>query len=147
MESNKTSNLKADNFDFEYGALIRFDSDGKRNLIQFEETKEEVNHFFSVKGSQVEVAVYDPAQFKVKKYMAPPKKIDHAKSVLSPMPGAIVSISVEPGQAVVEGQELFVIEAMKMQNIIKSQVDGKIKKIHVKAGVSVSVDQLLIEFA
>jgi propionyl-CoA carboxylase alpha chain len=46
--------------------------------------------------------------------MAPPKKIDHAKSVLSPMPGAIVSIAVEPGQMVVEGQELLVIEAMKM---------------------------------
>lgn len=79
--------------------------------------------------------------------MAPPKKVDYSKSVLSPMPGAIVSIAVEPGQAVVDGQELFVIEAMKMQNIIKSQVDGKIKKIHVKPGVSVSVDQLLIEYA
>jgi propionyl-CoA carboxylase alpha chain len=78
--------------------------------------------------------------------MAPPKKIDHAKSVLSPMPGSIVSISVEPGQSVSEGQELFVIEAMKMQNIIKCQVEGKIKKVHVKPGVSVSVDQLLIEF-
>ena len=78
--------------------------------------------------------------------MAPPKKVDYAKSVLSPMPGAIVSVSVEPGQIVSEGQELFVIEAMKMQNIIKSQVEGKIKKVNVKAGVSVSVDQLLIEF-
>jgi propionyl-CoA carboxylase alpha chain len=78
--------------------------------------------------------------------MAPPKKIDYAKSVLSPMPGAIVSISVEPGQAVQEGQELLVIEAMKMQNIIKSQVEGKIKKINIKPGVSVAVDQLLIEF-
>ena len=78
--------------------------------------------------------------------MAPPKKIDHAKSVLSPMPGAIVSIAVEPGQIVVEGQELLVIEAMKMQNIIKSQVEGKVKKVNIKPGVSVSVDQLLIEF-
>jgi len=78
--------------------------------------------------------------------MAPPKKIDHAKSVLSPMPGSIVSIAVEVGQAVTEGQELFTIEAMKMQNLIKSQVEGKIKKIHVKPGVSVSVDQLLIEY-
>lgn len=78
--------------------------------------------------------------------MAPPKKIDHAKSVLSPMPGAIVSLAVEVGQIVSEGQELFTIEAMKMQNLIKSHVEGKIKKIHVKAGVSVSVDQLLIEY-
>lgn len=78
--------------------------------------------------------------------MAPPKKIDHAKSVLSPMPGAIVSISVEAGQTVLDGQEILVIEAMKMQNLIKSQVEGKIKKIHVKPGESVAVDQLLIEY-
>ena len=90
--------------------------------------------------------VYDSNQYKYKKHMAPPKHIDYAKSVLSPMPGAIVSISVEVGQTVIEGQELFVIEAMKMQNMIKSQVEGKIKKIHISAGVSVGVDQQLIEF-
>jgi propionyl-CoA carboxylase alpha chain len=78
--------------------------------------------------------------------MAPPKKVDHSKSVLSPMPGAILAIAVEVGQTVTEGQELFTIEAMKMQNLIKSQVEGKIKKIHVRPGVSVSVDQLLIEY-
>jgi propionyl-CoA carboxylase alpha chain len=46
--------------------------------------------------------------------MAPPKIIDHAKNVISPMPGSIVSVSVEEGQTVIEGQELIVIEAMKM---------------------------------
>lgn len=61
------------------------------------------------------------------------------------MPGSIVSVSVEEGQAVSEGQELLIVEAMKMQNIIKSEVDGKIKKINVKAGQSVAVDELLIE--
>lgn len=78
--------------------------------------------------------------------MPPPKTIDYAKSVLSPMPGAIVSIGVEVGQTVTDGQELIIIEAMKMQNIIKSQAEGKIKKIHIKAGDSVAVEQLLIEF-
>ena len=90
--------------------------------------------------------VFDPVQYRVKSYMAPPKKIDYAKSVLSPMPGSIVNVAVEVGQTVADGQELFTIEAMKMQNIIKSQVEGKIKKILVRPGVSVSVDQLLIEF-
>jgi len=46
--------------------------------------------------------------------MAPPKHVDHAKSVISPMPGSIVSVSVEPGQTVAEGQELLIVEAMKM---------------------------------
>ena len=146
LESKKESAIKATNFDFDYGSLLRFDVDGRRHLIQFEDTREEVNLRFSIKGSEVECVVYDAAQYKLKGYMSPPKKIDQAKSVLSPMPGAIVHVSVEVGQNVVEGQELLVIEAMKMQNIIKSQVEGRVKKINIKAGVSVAVDQLLIEF-
>jgi propionyl-CoA carboxylase alpha chain len=78
--------------------------------------------------------------------MAPPKKIDYAKSIISPMPGAIVSVSVEVGQTVADGQELCIIEAMKMQNIIKSSIEGKIKSILIKSGDSVAVDQLLLEF-
>ena len=146
LANNKTSKMNATNFDFDYASLLRFDVNGERRLIQFEETRNELNLHFIMKGSEIEIAVYDEAQFKLKGFMAPPKKIDYAKSVLSPMPGSIVSVSVEVGQIVSEGQELFVIEAMKMQNIIKSQVEGKVKKVNVVAGVSVSVDQLLIEF-
>lgn len=78
--------------------------------------------------------------------MAPPKKIDLGKMIVSPMPGAIVSVSVEPGQTVSEGQEILVVEAMKMQNLIKSEVEAKVKKVYVKPGQSVAVDELLIEF-
>lgn len=62
------------------------------------------------------------------------------------MPGAVVSVNVQAGQTVVDGQDLCVIEAMKMQNILKSERDGKIKSVRVKSGDSVSVDELLIEF-
>lgn len=78
--------------------------------------------------------------------MAEPQKVDHSRSVLSPMPGAMVSVDVVAGQTVVDGQQLCIIEAMKMQNIIKAERDGKIKSVSVKAGDSVAVDQLLIEF-
>ena len=78
--------------------------------------------------------------------MAPPVKIDYAKSIISPMPGAIVSVAVELGQTIVDGQELCVIEAMKMQNVIKSARDGKIKKITIHPGDNVAVDQVLLEF-
>lgn len=78
--------------------------------------------------------------------MAVPVKVDHSKSVLSPMPGAVVQVMVEVGQTVVDGQDLCVIEAMKMQNLLKSERDGVIKAINVKSGDSVAVDELLIEF-
>lgn len=78
--------------------------------------------------------------------MPEPKKLDHAKNIISPMPGAIVSVSVKPGDKVVDGQELLVIEAMKMQNIIKSEVEGVIESVNIKAGDSVAVDEILIKF-
>jgi len=62
------------------------------------------------------------------------------------MPGAVVSINVEVGQSVVDGQDMCCIEAMKMQNILKSERDGVVKEIKVKAGDSVAVDEVLIEF-
>lgn len=78
--------------------------------------------------------------------MPPPIKRDLTKMILSPMPGAIVSINVENGQTVVDGQELLVVEAMKMQNILRSETEGKVKKVLVKKGQSVAVDEILIEF-
>ena len=78
--------------------------------------------------------------------MAPVVKIDTTRSILSPMPGAVVSVAVQPGDTVVDGQELCIIEAMKMQNILKSEREGVIKSVNVKSGDSVAVDELLIEF-
>ena len=62
------------------------------------------------------------------------------------MPGAIVSVAVKAGQKVVEGQELLIIEAMKMQNLIKSEIEGEVEAVYVKAGASVAVDEVLIKF-
>ena len=130
----------------EYGTLVRFQMNGKDTILQFVKAQDGLNFEYNLKGNKIQAQVYDQAQFEVKGYMAPPKKIDYAKSIISPMPGAIVSVSVEPGQVVQDGQELLVIEAMKMQNLIKAQIDGKIKKVNVKPGQSVAVDELLIEF-
>ena len=53
---------------------------------------------------------------------------------------------MQPGDRVIDGQDLLVIEAMKMQNIIKAEIDGVVKAVHVKSGQSVAVDEILIEF-
>ena len=62
---------------------------GSQNDIKFD---------FYYEGGKVTAMIYDETQFKYKKHMAPPAKIDHSKSILSPMPGAVVSINVAPGQ-------------------------------------------------
>ena len=107
---------------------------------------DDIKFNFYYQGGKVETLVYDENQYRYKQFMAPVVKIDTTKSILSPMPGAVVSVSVQPGDTVVDGQDLCIIEAMKMQNILKSEREGVIKSVNVKAGDSVTVDELLIEF-
>ncbi|HKR89525.1 MAG TPA: biotin/lipoyl-containing protein, partial [Phenylobacterium sp.] len=78
----------------------------------------------------------------------PPKQAaDTSKMVLSPMPGLVVSLDVAAGQEVRSGEQVAIIEAMKMQNIIRAERDGVVKAVNAKAGDSVAADEVLIEFA
>jgi propionyl-CoA carboxylase alpha chain len=80
--------------------------------------------------------------------MLPPKKAaDTSKMVLSPMPGLVVSIDVAQGQSVRTGEVVAVLEAMKMQNILRAERDGVVKVVSVKSGDSVAADEVLVEFA
>jgi propionyl-CoA carboxylase alpha chain len=70
----------------------------------------------------------------------------NTKIIKCPMPGLIVSIDIEEGQSVEDGDKLCVVEAMKMENIIRSEMSGVIKKIHCKEGDSLATDEVMIEF-
>lgn len=67
-------------------------------------------------------------------------------NVKAPMPGLVLSVLVEPGQEVKKGDKLLVLEAMKMENIIKAAGDGKVGRIAVEKGQAVDKNQTLIEF-
>ena len=72
-----------------------------------------------------------------------------AKKVLelkAPMPGLVLNILVNEGDTIAKGDSLLVLEAMKMENIIKSPTEGVIKKIHAVKGTAVEKNQLLITF-
>ncbi len=71
---------------------------------------------------------------------------DTSKLVLSPMPGLVVDIPVAEGQEVKSGETVAIIEAMKMQNILKAERDGKVKAVKAKAGDPVAADDVLVEF-
>ena len=78
----------------------------------------------------------------------PAKKVaDHGKAVRCPMPGLVVSIAVAEGQEVKAGETLAVVEAMKMENVLRAERDGVVKKIQVKTGDSLAVDAVILEFA
>jgi len=70
-----------------------------------------------------------------------------SSAVLAPIPGTIVSIAVKPGQAVTVGQELCVLDAMKMQSPIRATRAGTIEAIHIAVGDNVKHHQLLMEYA
>ena len=77
-----------------------------------------------------------------------PKKIitGSQKTLLSPMPGRVVKVFVEKGQKVKIGDDLIILDAMKMENVIKSEKDTEIAIVHVKEDETVFVDQELIDF-
>jgi propionyl-CoA carboxylase alpha chain len=71
---------------------------------------------------------------------------DLSKFLISPMPGLLREVAVAVGQEIKAGEKLAVIEAMKMENILKADQDCKVKKISAAAGESLTVDQVIIEF-
>ncbi|HEX4740379.1 MAG TPA: biotin carboxylase N-terminal domain-containing protein, partial [Caulobacteraceae bacterium] len=72
---------------------------------------------------------------------------DTSRQILSPMPGLVVSVEAKQGEEVKEGQIICVIEAMKMQNIIRAERDGVIRTLGARAGETVAADDVLVEFS
>ena len=78
-----------------------------------------------------------------------PKKAspDLSKYLLSPMPGMVVSVSVAAGDKVKAGEELCVVDAMKMENVLRAERDATVSDVKVDAGDSLAVGQVILEFA
>jgi biotin carboxyl carrier protein len=80
-------------------------------------------------------------KFLKRKPYTPPNQ----KAIISFIPGTVLEILVENGQDVRKGEDLVILDAMKMQNIMKCNIDGTIKKIHVNKGDKVSKGTILLE--
>jgi propionyl-CoA carboxylase alpha chain len=98
-------------------------------------------------GGQAEALVLTPRQAELYALMPVKAAPDTSKFLLSPMPGLLASIAVSEGQEVKTGEVLAVVEAMKMENVLRATRDGTVKTLHAKAGDSLRVDQKIIEFA
>ena len=97
-------------------------------------------------GTQIEAMVLSPLGARLLElmpYKAPP---DLSKFLMSPMPGLLVEVSVQPGQQVQAGEKLAVIEAMKMENVLFASQDGVVGKVSAAKGESLAVDQIILEF-
>ena len=97
-------------------------------------------------GFEYKVACLTPRQHELSQHLIEKAKPDMSKFVISPMPGAVIRVFVSAGQKVEEGQNLFILEAMKMQNIIRAEKAGVIKSLKVSEGMSVETDEILVEW-
>ncbi len=98
------------------------------------------------RATQARYLVVTPALADLHQRLPEKALADTSRLVLSPMPGLVVSMDVVAGEEVKAGQTLCVVEAMKMQNIIRAERDGVIKTIGANAGDSVAADDMLAEF-
>jgi propionyl-CoA carboxylase alpha subunit len=98
-------------------------------------------------GVEVPVYVWTETEATSARLMPVAVASDTGKKLLCPMPGLVVSIAVTEGQEVKAGETLAVVEAMKMQNVLRAERDGTVKKIHASPGATLAVDALILEFA
>ena len=100
----------------------------------------------SHRGAEIEAHVFTPREAELARIMPERALADSAKTLLCPMPGLVVSINVEPGQAVKPGEALAVVEAMKMENILRADRELTVKAVHARKGDSLAVDAVIMEF-
>jgi len=98
-------------------------------------------------GGSVTARVLRPEVARLAATMPVKEPPDMSKFLLSPMPGLLVSVAVTGGQRVKAGEELAVVEAMKMENVLRAEQDGEVKAVHANPGDSLTVDQKIVEFA
>ena len=97
-------------------------------------------------GAEADVLVLSPRAAELQALMPVKEAPDTSKYLLSPMPGLLISLSVEEGQEIKAGEELAVIEAMKMENVLRAERDGVVAAIKAGPGDSLAVDQVILEF-
>jgi propionyl-CoA carboxylase alpha chain len=101
----------------------------------------------SYRGVETRAYVYTEREAGYARLMPVSKAGDTGKQVVCPMPGLVVSIAVKEGQEVKAGETVAVVEAMKMENVLRAEIDGTVKKINAKPGDSLAVDAVILEFA
>ena len=95
----------------------------------------------------MDARVYTRREAELAGLMIERKGADGSKALLCPMPGLVKSIAVKAGQEVKVGEQLCIVEAMKMENVLTAERDATVKAVLAKEGDSLAVDAVILEFA
>jgi|TARA_R110002126_G_scaffold285701_13_gene436508 propionyl-CoA carboxylase alpha chain len=119
-------------------------SDGRRAVLKVNTTTSGFR--IRYRGADLKVLVLAPHVAALLKHMPIKVPPDMSKFLLCPMPGQVVHIDVAEGDVVEDGQTLAIVEAMKMENVLKAEKKARISKVHAVAGEVLAVDQVILEF-
>ena len=125
-------------------ALVKVEVNGHPACFQFDRVG--VRYRLAHRGAQIDTLVCEPRTAELNRLMLAKTPPDLSRFLLSPMPGLLVRLAVTVGQGLKAGEEIAVIEAMKMENSLRATDDAKIGKILVEQGQSLVVDQPIVEF-
>ena len=114
--------------------------------ICFQLDRDGIRYRLTHRGAEVEALVLTPRAAELARHMPEKLPPDLSKFLLSPMPGLLVRMAVKAGDEVKAGEELAVVEAMKMENSLRANEDVVVAKVLVEEGDSLVVDQALLEF-
>jgi propionyl-CoA carboxylase alpha chain len=143
LDENRT--LRLTDIDWRPGQLVfKARLDGQAFTVQVAPAAE--GFVIRHRAAKARVLVLTARAAELHDKLPPKQAADTSKLVLSPMPGLVVSMDVAPGQRVREGEVVCVLEAMKMQNIIRAERDGTVKAVNAKNGDPVAADEILVEF-
>jgi propionyl-CoA carboxylase alpha chain len=101
----------------------------------------------SWRGALTHAQVYTEGEAHYARLMPEKAAADSGRTLLCPMPGLVKAITVVEGQEIKAGETLAIVEAMKMENVLRAERDGTVKKLYAKAGDSLAVDAVIMEFA
>jgi len=120
---------------------------GEKEIIAQLFKKTDLGYEFQLNGSVFSVDVLNPLEADFRQFMKATTVLHNVNAITSPMAGTLVSIAVKPGDRVVVGQEIAVVEAMKMQNVLRSSRDGVVQEVKLGAGKPVQLDESIVELA
>ena len=124
--------------------LFRAEVNGQTVCVQVDENG--AAYRLSHRGSQVDALVITQKAAELNRHMIPKQSPDLSKFLLSPMPGLLIHLPVKAGDEIKAGEELAVVEAMKMENSLRASEDVVIAKTLAAKGDSLVVDQAIVEF-
>lgn len=119
---------------------------GSQNYEVYIQEKTQNNLILSVNGHHINLEVKDHIQQILERLGMDTLSTEVISGINAPMPGSILEVSVKEGDTIKQGDKLIILEAMKMENVIKSPIDGVVDKVLVTKGENVEKNQPLIAF-